>query len=279
MREPSIHITRSLFKKLWNKAGKRISDEFLDEFFTMAREYSLDHRSVILKDKKTEKTVVKRVSSSIGDANLLADIIYSTRIKLKHRGVVKIKQTDMQWAQVKELVPTVNQFCEEFHLHKRVGYISYVETGLKLMSKSKKVNYSYTASWMLTKAEWIISTYQSQMDIANDKYPQETRQVHDIYCSRVLDMTGILNNYFADPTLYVNFLNAREMADKIGVDYDTFIEAQFDALSFCNGIPKIEDLSNDKARERLTQYMSKNGYMLADAESTPDKSVWESFKH
>ena len=50
---------------------------------------------------------------------------------------------------------------------------------------------------------------------------------------------------------------ARKLADEIGVDYETFVQAQFYALEFCNGIPKIEDLSNDKARQRVINYMAK----------------------
>lgn len=277
-REPSIHITATQFNEIWEKlGGYKLSDDFIGKLFRMARGYSLDHRSVMLSNQKMQKTVTRRVSSSVGDANLLADVIYSSRVRLKHVGVTKIKQTDMQWAQVKELVPVINEFCSTFNLQKRQGYIAYVETGLKLMAKSKRVNYNYCASWLLQKSDWVISTYESEVEISTDKYPEETRQVHDIYCTKVLEMTGMSNNYSKDSSQYVNFLYARKLADEIGVDYETFIDAQFDALNFCNGIPKLEDLSNDKASQRLTQYLSKNGYVLADAKSM-DNSMWDSFK-
>ena len=42
-REPSIHISKTLFYKLWNEMGGMISEEFVDKFFTKARQYSLDH--------------------------------------------------------------------------------------------------------------------------------------------------------------------------------------------------------------------------------------------
>ena len=82
-REPSIHISKSLFRKLWNEIGDKVSEEFVDKFFTRARQYSLDHRSVIGDNKPVRKKAISRTSGSIGDANLLADIIYSTRIQKK----------------------------------------------------------------------------------------------------------------------------------------------------------------------------------------------------
>ena len=84
----------------------------------MARGYSLDHRSVFTNNKKQAQKVTNRTSSSIKDTNLLADIIYSSRIKLKHVGVTKIKQTDNQWVQLKQLVPIIEEFCSNIILRK-----------------------------------------------------------------------------------------------------------------------------------------------------------------
>ena len=147
-REPSIHISKSLFRKLWNEIGDKVSEEFVDKFFTRARQYSLDHRSVVGENKPIRKKAISRTSGSIGDANLLADIIYSTRIQLKHIGVTKIKQTDLQWASIKELVPVVNEFCQKYGFEPRQGYIEFVTTGLKLMAQAKRVNYNFCANWL-----------------------------------------------------------------------------------------------------------------------------------
>lgn len=294
MREPSIHITRETLLKLIIKyIGKDLGendpglfeygglrlDKRVDKIMKEARNYSLDSRSILLNTRKTREKVNKVTKSQIGDANLLADIIYSVRIKLKHVGVTKIKQTDIQWSQIKELVPVINDFCSKFNLKPREGYITFVETGFLLMGKNKRVNYSYCAKWMRDKANIIIDQYESDIIINNDKYKEETQQLHDTYCRKVLDMTGIYNNYLKNNADYVHFYYARELADKLGVDYDTFIEAQFDALSFCNGIPRLEDLGNEKAQQRLTQYLSKNGYTIEEVEEEePDTSIWESFK-
>lgn len=277
-REPSIHITKTQFLELWKKVDYPISEEFVIKFFMMARKYSLDHRSVLPNTKKQIQNVSSRTTSTVGDANLLADTIYSIRIKLKHVGVTKIKQTDSQWAWIKQLVSVVNDFCNNFNLKKRQGYIAFVETAIDLLTSStKRANYNFIAKWMLDKNNWIIDRYQAKVDLTNDPYPQETQYIHNRYCNIVLDKTGILNNYIKDPSLYIHFLRAREEADSRKVDYDTYIDAQFEALSFCNGIPKIEDLYGEKATQRLISYVSK--YNIQLNQENVDEDIWKQFKH
>lgn len=279
MRLPGIHISIDTFKEIINKLDINISDKQIMDIFKMARGYSFDHRSVIInQNKKLTNQVVSRVKSSTRDANLLADIIYSVRTKMKHVGVFKIKQTDTQWTHIKELVPTINDFCNKYDLNKREGYICFVETGLKLLASTKRANFNFCVSWMLQKVDWILKVYDIENLIAKDKYPQETREVHDIYVNRILEMTGIPNNYINNSSDYFNFLKARELADKLGVDYETFIESQFEALAFCNGIPNISDLWGDKASQRLSQYVFKNGLTLTPESKKVTKDIWEDFK-
>ena len=59
-------------------------------------------------------------------------------------------------------------------------------------------------------------------------------------------------------------------------DYETYIEAQFEALSFCNGIPKIEDLYGDKANQRLLTYVPK--YNIPLKTHKVEEDVWNKFK-
>lgn len=277
MKEPSIHISKSVFQKILESEGISIPEKKINSIFSIARNYSLDHRSILNNNSRNRKSLDRRTKSSIGNANLLAQIIYSVRTKLKHVGVTKIKQTDSQWAQVKELSPIIDEFCETHNLSQREGYIKFVEIGLKLMSNSNRPNYNYCANWMLQKANWISDYYIASKLVSEDKYKEETDEIYSCYVNKILDMTGILNNYKNNPVDYVNFIYARDLANKIGVDYYTFINAQFEALSFCNGIPKLEDLSNEKAQQRLTQYVSKNGLIIKKKKELKDLD-WDSFK-
>lgn len=280
MRKPGIHITIDKFSELAKELHIRISDTKLREFFALARKDSLDHRNVInSSNRKVREKVERRTNSSVGDANLLSELIYSVRIKLKHRGVSKIKQSDPQWASIKELVPLINDFCTNNKLSHRRGYIEFIQIGFILMeSKSKKPNYNYCAVWFLKQAQDIFDYYDARKLIRNDRYPQETQEVLNIYNAQVVNMTGIYNDDYAkNPLEYVHFLKARELADSFNINYQTFIDAQFEALSFCNGIPQIYDLHGPKAKERLLKFLSKNNLSITNTRSFSE-SVWKQFK-
>lgn len=275
-REPSIHITRGTFSKIFKEVmGRSLGERFVDEFFALARKETVDHRSVIQGNKQIQEQATKRVQSSIGDANMLADVIYSVRVKLKHVGVAKIKQTDMQWAQVKQLVPVVNDFCEKYNFDARFGYIEFVTIGLGLMAKSKRVNYNFAANWLFQRADWIIDTYESINEVNKDPEPEYTVMLYNQYQKEILDRVGLSEDYRKNPQEYVWFVRARKLADEMGIDYETFIQAQFYALEFCSGIPKLEDLSNEKARSRVINYMAK---FNITSRPQVDESTWDDFK-
>lgn len=242
------------------------------------RSHSLDHRSLNVTTKKQEEKATKRVSGSIGDANMVAEIIYSTRVRLKHIGVTKIKQTDPQWGQIKELTNTINEFCNQFDLPKRRGYIEFITWGVKLFMSTKRPNFSFLIKWFNEKADWIVNEYTSSIEISQDKQPIDTTIIHDLYCNRVSSMTGINTFYRMSDPQYVHFLRAKEDALKHNVDYEIYIEAQFEALAFCNGVPKPEDLYGDKARERLVRYMSQNNLIIKKPSQDTVGVDWSKFK-
>ena len=93
-REPSIHITKSVFIRLTKELGIKLSKPNIDRLMRAARGISCDNRTMVANTKREEKTI-RRSEGSIGDANLAAHIIYSCRIKMKHVGVTKIKQPDL----------------------------------------------------------------------------------------------------------------------------------------------------------------------------------------
>ena len=276
-REPGIHITKSVFKEIYQEVyGVSPKDADISYFFELARGYATDHRSVLVKTKKSEKVISQRIGSSLGEANLLSDIIYATRVKMKHIGATKIKQSDNTWKFVKDLVPVVKEFCDRHDLPIREGFIKYVEIGLSLLSKAKRANYNYCAKWMLDHASWIEDEYLSSSQVKNDSDPEITRMIHDYYQSNILSMTGIREDYKSNHVIYSHFIRVREICDEMGLDPEVWIDAQFAALSFCNGIPKVEDLDSDKAKQRVINYVSQHD--IKPKTKQISTSIWDSFK-
>lgn len=143
------------------------------------------------------------------------------------------------------------------------------------MAQAKRVNYNFCANWLHQRVNWILDVYQSEKEVKDDKYPVLTRELYEYYTREILDRVGISNTHDKNPQEYIWFVRARELADNLGVDYETFVQAQFYALEFCNGIPKIEDLSNDKARQRVITYMAKFNIVTRPK---VDKVNWDEFK-
>lgn len=276
-RSPSIHVNRETIIKVIKKLGK-IDESNIDEVFLLCRRESLDHRSVMVDTMVAKKTIDVRTNSSLGDANLLATVIYSVRVKLKHIGVQKIKQSDSSWGQLKQIVPSINDFCDTFSLEHREGYIDFISNAIELFQKkSSNKNYRFFPAWILSNMDSIIEIYQAKDEISQDSNPKYTLEVYEIYQSLVLSMTGFTSNYKENPQEYVHFVRCKDFIFKVNVDPEDFIMAQFEALEFCNGIPQLKDLYGDKAQQRLVQYASKHNLSIRKEVKISD-SIWDSFK-
>lgn len=269
MRKPSIHIDIDTFTSLVKKLGK-VDSSNIEEFFVLARRNSLSNRSVTISNEKLKKDIKKVLQSTKGDTSLLADIIYATRIKLKHRGIRKIQEDDREWLQLKELTKLVNQFCNDFNLDTREGFIKYIEIGF-----SKIQSFRSYISKLINMYEAICREYESLDGINQDDNKEGTLELHDLFINRIADRTGLYESFRDKPEKMFSFYKARLLCDELGVDYETFIDAQFDALDWCNGIPSPEALIGDKAKERLNKYLYQNNISI---QPKVKKSFWKSLK-
>lgn len=272
MREPSVHVRRSDLLRVLNQYSEITVDE-VNLIMEELRRVSCDTRSVTVTNDKLKRDTEKRLLSSKGDASLMADIIYSIRIKMKHRGVRKITSADSDWLQIKQLAKLGNQFAEEFKLETREAYIKYVETGIKKLSSMRAY-----ISKLINMYESICNEYGSIQDLYDDKSPEETKDIHDIFVNKIADKTGIYEGYLNNPTKMLAFFKAKELCNQLGVDYDVFINAQFEALEWCNGIPTPEMLTNEKAKERLNKYMFEHGE-LANKPKKVKADFWAKLKN
>jgi len=269
MRDPSIHIRKSNLTCLLKEHG--LSQKDIESILTQARKISCDNRSVSITNDKLKKDLTRVLKSSKGDTNLLADIIYSVRIKLKHRGIKKLHETDRDWLQLKELTKLCNQFCEDFELDKRAGYIKYISLAFPKIQSMR----AYVSKF-INMYESICSQYEAVGKLKEDKNPEETQELHDLFISKVADRTGIFETYMNNDQKMLAFYNAGKLCRELGVDPSIFIEAQFESLEWCNGIPQPEALYGDKAKERLNKYLYQNQITVKPQAS---KDFWKGLKN
>lgn len=270
MRDPSIHVKRSTLKVILNDFFEDITDKDVDSIVQELRKHSCDNRVFSISNEKAKKDVQRILKSTKGDSNLMADVIYSVRVKLKHRGIKKINEADRDWLQIKELTKLCNQFCEEFELDKRYGYIKYIE-----MCFPKITSLRAYISKFINMYESICTQYESQGKLSSDKTPEETKELHDLFVNKVADRTGIVESYLTKPDKMMAFYQAKELCNELGIDLGVFIDAQFDALDWCSGIPTPEALYGDKAKERLNKFLYQN---KITAKPKVKEDFWKSLK-
>ena len=271
-RSPSIHITKSQFEEILNTL--EVNNFPVEAFFVIARKEAINHRAVLVSNNKNTKRVKNILLASKGDAALVADILYATRIKLKHRGVRKINESNSrEWANCKKLAEVCNTFCEDFKFDTREGFIKYIETGLKRMT-----DYRNVMQRLLSMQENITNQVEAELELKGDKDPGFTKDIHDEFIKRVASVTGIYESYEHQPEKYVHFLRIHNLMDEKDWNVFQFLDAQFEALAWCNGLPEPSQMYNDKAIERYNKYLYKNKDKRTLDEPQVEGSLWDKIR-
>lgn len=271
-RSPSVHITKSQFEEILNTL--EVDNFPVEAFFVIARKEAINHRAVLVSNNKNTKKVSNILLASKGDAALVADILYATRIKLKHRGVRKINESNSrEWANCKKLAEVCNTFCEDFKFDTREGFIKYIETGLKRMT-----DYRNVMQRLLSMQENITNQVEAELELKGDKDPGFTKDIHDEFIKRVASVTGIYESYEHQPEKYVHFLRIHNLMDEKDWNVFQFLDAQFEALAWCNGLPEPSQMYNDKAIERYNKYLYKNKDKRTLDEPQVEGSLWDKIR-
>lgn len=271
-RDPSVHLLKSSFKKILLEL--EVKNFPLEEFFIKARAYSIDSRNIVTTNAKSNKRANNITIASNGDANLAADILYSVQIQLKHRGVKKIDENNRQWSLCKKLAEVCNTFCRDFNLELRYGYIKYIKMGFSRMQGNNR-NY---LNRLISMAQNISDSFQAIEEINHDSNPLETAIIHDYYCKVIADRAGFKVNYSQQPEVYVYFVRLIEFTLNNHIDPEEWVDAQFEGLAWCNGLPEPDKLIGDKANTYYTRFKFKNNNNKPGDEPRVSGSLWDKIK-
>ena len=272
-REPSLHIMRSDLKVVLESIlGISKTKEILDELLAKSVKYSIPNRSVSISNQYAEKKLNKVNLSTLDDNSTMADCLWAYRAgKLKHKGVKKINQDSRDWGDLKELVSIANEYYNAFEdtfKSKREAYISYLE-----ISFPKITSYYGLIRKLINMSEYVNNYKESENAIYDDDFPTVTKEIHDYYCKKISSKTGINIDYSNDLNKYSHFLEVRKTCDKLDGDYFTYIEAQFESLSWRNGIPEPSMLNGEKAIERLNKFIYETGSSVKKKSKESVKSL------
>ena len=259
-REASIHIIKSRLSEIIEEImGSQkhgvvcSSDVIVDKIFSMAKIYSINSRNVIVTSNRIEKKARRIIESSRADADLFARLVYAIRMNRKQKGISPIRTSGKEWDLVKEITASALNFCEEFNLKKREGFIKYIEIGISKMIKFNLIKFP-------SMYEGICENYISTQEILRDDDPLGTKEMCEYYIQHIADYTGIFEKLIDIPEKYVYFVRARKIANEINVPGIVYIKAQFEGLDFAKGIPHPIQLIGPKALERVNRYSYKRNF-------------------
>lgn len=258
-REPSLHITRSRLIKILASCQIEGHKDLADIIMKRGANHSIQNRSIIITNDKIKRDMARIVKSSTGDSKLMNNLIYHIRRnKLRQKGASKIKTSNkQQWTYLNELSSKCIDFCNDFELDKKEGFISYLEIGLPKISSPRNL-----LRKLIDMYESICMIYESQKIIKDDEDSKLTEDIHNYYKNKIHQQTGIDNSYKKDPIVYKCFVGVKDIIKKYNVPYKMYIDAQFIGLSFTESIATPYQLITDKAIERLNNYLYKNKLKL-----------------
>lgn len=267
-RDPSIHITKSQFQEICKDLGIELP---VDTIFAYAQRKAINTRGILVKNQLDTKKVNNILLANKGDAQMVADIIYATRIKLKHKGVRKINPTNLrEWTNCKKLAEVCNTFCQDFELPTREGFIKYIELGIKKMPDARGLT-TRLIGYQDTITEEFSAIKEIQELSQKDK--QTITKIQDFYVRQIADRTGIYEP-IKDPGKFIHFIRLYDFLSEKKWDYKEYIIAQFEGLAWCNGIPELSQLTSDKAISRYNKYLYKHGEDITQ-EDDEEGSLWD----
>lgn len=274
MRDPSIHITKSDFEGILKYL--EVDNFPVQAFFTIANKKAVSSRILVISNKKDTNKVNNILLASKGDAQLVADLIYATRIKLKHRGIRKITEANKRdWVLCKKLAELCNSYCQDFNLETREGFIEYIQTGIGRMN-GRMNNF---LNRLVSMYENIVQETEVKIEIReNIGFKEDALKICDYFIKKVASSTGIYDNYKDNPEKMVHFYRLAKFIKDRNWAYGLYIDAQFEALAFCNGIPHIENLYSDKAVENFSKHIFKKDGANTNSiiiEDVVEGSLWD----
>jgi hypothetical protein len=227
----------------------------VNQIMLKSTKYAITTRSLLESNGKIARKTKQIKSSTHSDAMLFAETLYHVRVKMRHRGIQRIKVGSKDWLIVKECAAAATEFCLDFGLQPSKGFQRYIEIGMAKMNRYHLVKLS-------SMYPGICETYEAQEVIHQDSHPPLTELAHKTYRNLVFEHTNMDFDYSKMPEKYVWFVKAVQEANKLTMSPDTYIRAQFDGMKFRNGIPDPAQLVGDKAVERVKNYLYENNMQL-----------------
>lgn len=260
MRDSSLHIKRSSLVRVLMKMGyaeagcKVMADAIIHE----AQPYQITDRykKILEIDINSKRSIFKDMTASLSlpdnGVEVFNRLLNSERQKRQpYIRLRPITKSSKDYTLLKEVAVGAWTFVDTFDISpKSDGVLEYIKMGLDYMGKYSLGRFKYYHSH-------ICEAFENLAHVSHDPSPEVTNAFYEAWQEAMLgsgaseDMVDIKK----DLNKYVHFVYAAAEAKSVDADAATWIEAQFEGLSFLNVIPELYQLYGVNAKKRYDHFL------------------------
>lgn len=252
-RQPSIHVTKEILEKLFDKYD--LPKNNIPRLMMDAQQYALLNRRAIavasVAKAKKIKNIVQVDNKIVGQFALrYREFIKDNKIR-KTPAIITSDHSDFKF--LKQAVKIYVEYCAEFDLEADVEIDDFLILSYKVMGKKnftiRKFNYYRTR---------ILDEYNLLLTIQTDVNEKFTINMFNYYLTQVSSMSTMDINDLKTNKVYYHFVLASEDAIAKKSTAKNWVDSQFEALAYLEAIPEPNQMYGKHAQSRYRKWQLKN---------------------
>lgn len=252
-RNPSLNVRKKDLKKILIKVIG-CNEEQAESFSLRMLREGLNYVPINRVILPSKIKAIKKVSNSTEilslKVNKFKQFLDIKRGTYTHRN---INESSREYANLSEAAINAYDYANIFYPeNEEKGVIEYIDTAIRYIGKS------FSFQKFSSYREKIYNVGNIIKEIRENDKPELTKKVIDLWINKVKTNNDIYLMY-NHPEDYICFMYVRIESDRNKAQYSDWLDAQIDALSFANSIPKITQLYGDKALVNYNNYMYSKG--------------------
>lgn len=277
-RNPILHIKLSNLELVLKQLG--IKSELAFDIIRVASEKKFQMRKqymVSAPNSKIRKKLEKNQNAE-NDITEKFNMILTGLLQMKQmKNVPVIYKESKNYILLKEIAKAAHEYAVNFDFTPlEEGYKSFCELAMRIMGKKyklEKIKYYLPKMYDMTEAIMLIE---------KDVNKEGTKLFYDTWQS-------VGSKYSTVPLIllevedWLHIIYARDEADSMKANYEEWITAQFEGLSFMNVIPELNQLYGVNAKKRYQKYITDKGFskksgnveMRYESVDPNQKSYWD----
>lgn len=275
-RDEHLHIRKSELIKILSDItySKTMSpNQLAEEILNRSKDKGVKDfykKFLQIKTKKTRDKLQRTMDAEMPNATVeefnrvLMNFRREQKSKYSTAPIRLIQKDSPDYIMLKEVAKLAQAFVEEFEITSKIeGYKEFLDIGYKLMGSKFFLNKYKTYN------KRIIEIFRSKVDVLTDPEPDKTKLLYSYWQKYMVDYAGLeeLIDIDKDYSKYCHLVYARDYADEHNADYEDWVVAQFEGLTFMSAVPEIYQFYGDGALKRYERYLKDTAIVGDKSES------------